>query len=125
MVLCVILAHGRYNNDLETTDVKIPYNIRLIQYTHPAIELSNPDAYYILNQLINDNKIHEYGSPPFIIKPEIIDLEMNDSSYTLLSPPHIKRIGKTKFYNNDNRQINDEFQPQGKFKIYEPKQHNP
>ena len=55
MVLCVILAHGRYNNDLETTDVKIPYNIRLIQYTHPAIELSNPDAYYILNQLINGN----------------------------------------------------------------------
>ena len=125
MVLCVILAHGRYNNDLETTDVKIPYNIRLIQYTHPAIELSNPDAYYILNQLINDNKIREYGSPPFIIKPEIIDLEMNDSSYTLLSPPHIKRIGKTKFYNNDNRQINDEFQPQGKFKIYEPNSTTP
>ena len=124
MVVCVILCHGRYNSEKIETDVKVPYNIRLVQYTHPRTPLSPKDAYFILNQLIETTN-EDVKHPTFAIHPNIIDTEINGSTYSILSPPYIKRIAKTKEYLNDTRVIGTVTQPQGRYKVYKPNSTTP
>jgi len=117
MVLVVILCHGRYGVGGES-DVRVPYNIRLIQYTNPRVNLSNNDTFYILNQLIGYKG--ESHNASFFIKPELLDLEINDTSIAILSPPYVKIKAMPRPYPNDRRFIGKIYEPQGKFKIYEP-----
>ena len=99
MVLAILFAHGGYNNQ---PDVTVPYNIRLITYTNPSTDVGPDDIVFILRQLIGryDRKL----------KDNILEIEQNDSTVEIISPPYTKWKPKTTFR-----------KPDGKFTIYEPK----
>ena len=99
MVLAILFAHGGYNNQ---PDVTVPYNIRLITYTNPSTDVGPDDIVFILRQLIGryDRKL----------KDNILEIEQNDSTVEIISPPYVKWKPDTTFTT-----------PEGKFKIYEPK----
>lgn len=103
MVLAILFGHGGYNNQ---PDVTVPYNIRLITYTNPSTDLGPTDLVFILRQLIGlDRFENERG-----LKDNILEIEENDSTVEIISPPYTKWKPITKFR-----------KPQGKFTIYEPK----
>ena len=103
MVLAILFAHGGYNNQ---PDVTVPYNIRLITYTNPSTDIGNADLAFILRQLLHVNSFeNETG-----LKDNVLEIEQNDSTVEIISPPYTKWKPETKFR-----------KPQGKFTIYEPK----
>ena len=103
MVLAILFGHGGYNNQ---PDVTVPYNIRLITYTNPSTDLGPTDLVFILRQLLGlDRFENETG-----LKDNILEIEQNDSTVEIISPPYTKWKPRTKFR-----------KPQGKFTIYEPK----
>ena len=119
MVFALMLTHGRYSSkQLEISDVMVPYNIRLILYTHPTKTLNAIEIDYILRQLLDKTSSKGSKNYKFTLKPEILNSEI--VPYTLISPPHITRIAKTHPYPNDKRIIGEKYEPQGIFKIYEP-----
>ena len=119
MVFAVMLTHGRYSSEqLELPDVVVPYNIRLILYTHPTKTLNAIEIDYILRQLLDKTSLEGSKNYTFTLKSEVLNAE--NVPYTLISPPHITRIAKTHPYTNDTRIIGEKYEPQGIFKIYEP-----
>jgi hypothetical protein len=119
MVFAVMLTHGRYSSEqLDLPDVMVPYNIRLILYTHPTKTLNAIEVDYILRQLLDITSLEGRRNYTFTLKSEVLNTE--NIPYTLMSPPHITRIAKTKPYPNDKRIIGEKYEPQGIFKIYEP-----
>jgi len=119
MVFAVMLTHGRYSSEqLELPDVMVPYNIRLILYTHPGKTLNAIEIDYILRQLLDKTSPEGSKNYTFTLKSELLNTE--NVPYTLISPPHITRIAKTHPYTNDTRIIGEKYEPQGIFKIYEP-----
>jgi hypothetical protein len=119
MVFAVMLTHGRYSSEqLDLPDVMVPYNIRLILYTHPTKTLNAIEVDYILRQLLDITSSEGSRNYTFTLKSEVLNTE--NIPYTLISPPHMTRIAKTNPYPNDKRIIGEKYEPQGIFKIYEP-----
>jgi hypothetical protein len=131
MVFAVILTHGRYTEEgIKMPDVKLPYNIRLITYTHPGKVLSSRTVEYILKQILDKEQLaqsipgiksNNKGNYNFTLKENLLNLDLNNETFIIKSPPLIKQVSKTYVYpRNDVRIIGDEFEPEGKFKIYAP-----
>jgi hypothetical protein len=121
MVFAVMLTHGRYSEEqLKVPDVKVPYNIRLILYTYPTKTLNAIEIDYILRQILDKTSPEGSKNYTFTLKPEVLNTENENTSYTLISPPYMTRKTITRPYPNDRRRIGEKYEPQGKFKIYEP-----
>jgi hypothetical protein len=102
MVVSILFAHGGYNNE---PDVTVPYNIRLITYTNPSTDIGPYELVFILRQLMGITNNLETG-----LKDNILEIEQNDSTVEIISPPYTKWKPTTTFR-----------KPDGKFTIYEPK----
>ena len=128
MVFALMLTHGRYTEEgVKIPDVKLPYNIRLITYTHPGKILSAGTIEYIFKQILDKHKLAQpipgiksssKGNYNFTLKENLLNLDLDNETFTIKSPPLIKQVRKTYAYpRNDVRIIGDEFEPEGKFKI--------
>ena len=95
MVFVVMLSHGRYSPDgINVPDVKVPYNIRLITYTHPRKVLSADYVEYILKQLLDVETIYDKNYS-FKLKREVLNVDLDNTTFILKSPPLLKLIQKT------------------------------
>ena len=135
MVFVAILSHGRYSDEVvKVPDVKVPYNIRLITYTHPTKSIGAYECDYILKQvldkhsllvpLVTEEKV-EGKHFNFTLKPELLTMDETNIEFKIVSPPNIKIIAKSVAYLNDKRVIGDVFESEGKFKLFQPNTKTP
>ena len=130
MVFAIMLSHGRYSKEVKAfPDIKVPYNIRLITYTYPGKALNPIDVDYNLSQIldkhipekINTGRKESVPSYIYSLKPEILTIDQDNSTFEVKNPPFLKRKSiRIPYPANDRRVIGEEFEPQGKYRIYEP-----